>query len=281
MRRCRNLAVMLGLLAVGLLVESCSHANQPPPQAAAAPIPPSPPVSTARIPLPPLAHDPALITNERGILAAQRALTELGYNSGEADGVIGPATRRAIQAFQKDHALAEDGRLTIALANMLANLVAQPSKSPSITVAGGDSVIFSDGSVDSAPRERIVQWDHEGERAIVAVRPSTAGWPPAARAGLEWATTHALDESNGPVVQWSSTGVAQHFEIHVSSALSAHETSVAGAGQSCRHYELRSSDPVRHFPAIACKNATGEWYLPHTRIRLARPAIALESQPSH
>jgi len=110
MRRCRNLAVMLGLLAVGLLVESCSHANQPPPQAAAAPILPSPPVSTARIPLPPLAHDPALITNERGILAAQRALTELGYNSGEADGVIGPATRRAIQAFQKDHALAEDGR---------------------------------------------------------------------------------------------------------------------------------------------------------------------------
>jgi len=44
----------------------------------------------------------------------------------------------------------------------------------------GSGRIFSDGSVDSAPRERIVQWDHEGERAIVAVRPSTAGWPPAA-----------------------------------------------------------------------------------------------------
>jgi hypothetical protein len=187
--------------------------------------------------------------------------------------MMGPATRRAIQAFQKDHGLAEDGRLSIALARMLNNLVAQLPKSTSITVAAGDSIVYSDGSIDSAGRERVVQWDQGGSRAVVAVRPATQGWPPAARAGLDWATTHALDGGNGGPVQWSSTGVDQQFEIHVLPALSAREA--ATAGPSCRHFELRDEDASKRYPGLACKDAKGDWYLPHTRIHLARPASAL------
>jgi len=210
-------------------------------------------------------------------MAAQQALTQLGYNTGKADGRNGRSTRRAILAFQKDHGLAEDGRLTFALAKMLTGLVAQLPKSMTVTVAAGDSILYSDGSVDSDSRQRVVQWDQDGSRAIVAVRPSTRAWPPAARAGLDWATTHALDDSGSAPVQWSSTGVDQQFEILVSPALSPREASLAGAGPACRHFELRGGGAVKRYPGLACKDAKGNWYLPHTSIQLARPATALET----
>ena len=44
-------------------------------------------------------------------------------------------TRRAILAFQKDHALVEDGRLTVGVANMLNTLLAQAPKINATTVA--------------------------------------------------------------------------------------------------------------------------------------------------
>jgi peptidoglycan hydrolase-like protein with peptidoglycan-binding domain len=241
----------------------------------------APLAAIAKPPAPVTVPAPDLLTDERAILSAQRALVLLGYSTGKADGVNGPATRRAVQAFQKDHGLAEDGRLTFALAKMLNGLVAQLPNSSPITLAAGDSIIYSDGSVENTGHARVVQWDQEAGRAIVAVRPSTRGWPPAARAGLDWATTHALDDGNG--VQWSSTGVQQQFEIHVYTQLSSREATLAGAGQSCRRFELRAEP--RRYPGLACKDAQGDWYLPHTRIHLARPASVLgtasASDPSH
>jgi peptidoglycan hydrolase-like protein with peptidoglycan-binding domain len=47
-----------------------------------------------------------------GIRALQRHLTRLGYHPGTADGSIGPATRRAIRAFQRRHSMDETGRAT-------------------------------------------------------------------------------------------------------------------------------------------------------------------------
>ncbi len=41
--------------------------------------------------------------------AIQSKLNELGYNCGEADGSIGPKTKEAIKAFQKDKGLEVDG----------------------------------------------------------------------------------------------------------------------------------------------------------------------------
>jgi hypothetical protein len=46
------------------------------------------------------------------IMAAQKALTKLGYGALKSDGVIGPGTRQAIEKFEKDRKLAVTGELS-------------------------------------------------------------------------------------------------------------------------------------------------------------------------
>jgi len=46
----------------------------------------------------------------------QAGLTDLGYNPGPIDGVMGPQTRSAIRTYQRDHGLQVDGRATEGLA---------------------------------------------------------------------------------------------------------------------------------------------------------------------
>ena len=43
------------------------------------------------------------------VIALQRNLAELGFDAGTPDGVVGPATRRAIRAFQQQQTLIADG----------------------------------------------------------------------------------------------------------------------------------------------------------------------------
>jgi hypothetical protein len=45
------------------------------------------------------------------IMQAQQKLSALGYDLGAADGLLGPRTRQALQAFQRDHELAITGTL--------------------------------------------------------------------------------------------------------------------------------------------------------------------------
>jgi peptidoglycan hydrolase-like protein with peptidoglycan-binding domain len=45
-----------------------------------------------------------------GTRAIQRRLAELGYKPGPVDGLVGPRTRAAIRAFERDHGLAETGQ---------------------------------------------------------------------------------------------------------------------------------------------------------------------------
>ena len=118
-------------------------------------------------------------------------------------------------------------------------------------------------------------------RDLVAIRPSTASWPSAARTGLDWALTSALEApAPAPPVQWSSTGIAQHFEIHVFAPLSPSEAGLAGGnGPLCRRFELvRTNGAARHYPGIACKDAKGVWYLPGSRTALATPAAGLSNR---
>ena len=49
------------------------------------------------------------------IRQVQRTLTDMGYDPGPVDGAMGPSTRRAIQAYQKDNGIEEDGSVTQAL----------------------------------------------------------------------------------------------------------------------------------------------------------------------
>jgi len=268
----KNCSLPVFILSLALFASACSH---PAPQLAQPSTSPPPAVTQASVPAVARA-EPEPINDERAVAAAQRALLQLGYNAGKADGIMGAATRRAIFAFQKDHSLAEDGRLTPALIAMLNTLAAQMPRTNATLVAAGDMMIFGDGVIETVSSEHTVPWDEEGGHNLVAIRPSTAGWPQAARAGLDWATTHALDVAGAPAVQWSSTGVDQHFDIYVSPALSPREAALAGkTASSCRHFELRGDGPQKRYPGVACRDAKGSWYLPHTRIRLARPATGL------
>ena len=54
------------------------------------------------------------------VIAAQRALTKLGYGPIKNDGVIGPGTRQAIERFERDRKLAVTGELSPRTARALA-----------------------------------------------------------------------------------------------------------------------------------------------------------------
>lgn len=263
-------SVLLSVLLAALLLSSCSQKQNPPldstPGVAAQPA--SWPVPTLPVAEP--------IADERIVLAAQRGLAALGYSVGVIDGIMGPATRQAILAFQKDRGLSQDGRLTQALTTLISNLAAQAPKIATTTILAGDVLLFGDGSKEVSKNSRVVSWDLASKRGLVAIRPSTAGWPQAAQAGLDWAISHALETSGSPI-SWSSTGVERQFEIVATSVLSARESALAGTNaQSCRHFELREGP--RHYPAIVCREANGEWYFLRSQIRLAHPAKMVGSQ---
>jgi peptidoglycan hydrolase-like protein with peptidoglycan-binding domain len=64
----------------------------------------------------------------KGVADVQRALARLGYDPGKADGVLGPRTRRAIEAYQRAHGRTADGRPTLDLLNALRDSVARAGK---------------------------------------------------------------------------------------------------------------------------------------------------------
>lgn len=54
----------------------------------------------------------------------------------------------------------------------------------------------------------IEQQTPSGLHDLIAVRPNTVNWPVAARSGLDWAISSALDNPGNAPIEWSSTGVA-------------------------------------------------------------------------
>lgn len=55
------------------------------------------------------------MSSKQLVVEVQKSLRRLGYNPGPADGVPGPATGRAILAYQKDQGLPQDNRINTAL----------------------------------------------------------------------------------------------------------------------------------------------------------------------
>jgi len=48
------------------------------------------------------------------VVRVQAALMRKGYYNGDIDGILGPATRAALTAYQKDEGLSDTGRMDIA-----------------------------------------------------------------------------------------------------------------------------------------------------------------------
>jgi hypothetical protein len=125
-----------------------------------------------------------------------------------------------------------------------------------------------------SPRLGVViqQQTSSGFRDLIAVRPNTVNWPVAARSGLDWALSSALDSPGNASIEWSSTGVAPHFEIKAWGRLSGGDFGLSEdlANAPCRRFELTESDKVS-YPGIACQTLAGTWVLPSSRTVIARP----------
>ncbi len=82
-----------------------------------------------RAPAPPADDDPIEIPDRldplesapsAGVIrGVQQDLRKLGYDAGTADGILGPGTRAAIRAYQRDSGAPADGRITIELIECL------------------------------------------------------------------------------------------------------------------------------------------------------------------
>ncbi len=143
------------LLAIALLavfLTACSNQTQTTTTTPVEPAPATPPVK----PRPPA--DPQ-------VLAAQKALAQLGYYRGQLDGISGPKTRRAVSDYQSDVGLTPDGSVTRDLVARLAEPSAPSAHRGDHSVESplyetGDVYIYTDGSVEtvvSADRQ-VVAW---------------------------------------------------------------------------------------------------------------------------
>ena len=246
------------IAAPALILAACMTPPKPAPAPAPAAPPPTPPVAAVELPPPPAPpSDPYLVKNKAAILQVQKALA----------------------AFQKDRGLPENPKLTLGLADKIRS--AADAGRVTVTVLAvrpGDFLVYSDGEEEVASAGRDTTWETDQPHALVAIRPAMGGWPAAAKAGLDWALTHALEtESRNPII-WSSTGVDQQFEIRTYPSLTQREAGLVGGDpSSCRRFELKSEVPPARYPGIACRDPDGTWYIPHSTVRLARPAAELST----
>jgi len=94
---------------------------------------------------------------------------------------------------------------------------------------------------------------------LVAIRPGGRGWPPAARAGLDWALQHALESmSSEEQIEWSSSAVETRVTIK------PHAPFERGDGKTCRNFvQIWADKRVRHsYPGTACREGEGRWQIP-------------------
>jgi peptidoglycan hydrolase-like protein with peptidoglycan-binding domain len=63
----------------------------------------------------PAPQAPRTVVIDNTITSVQQVLADLGYDPGPADGAMGASTKTAIEAFQKDRKIAQDGRITPSL----------------------------------------------------------------------------------------------------------------------------------------------------------------------
>ncbi|MBI1731269.1 MAG: peptidoglycan-binding protein [Gammaproteobacteria bacterium] len=60
--------------------------------------------------------------NTEAVANVQSRLVYLGYDPGPVDGIYGPRTAKAIRAYQRDHGLGVDGRVTATLEDHITSM---------------------------------------------------------------------------------------------------------------------------------------------------------------
>ena len=193
------------------------------------------------------------------VLAAQKALAELGYYRGQLDGISGPKTRRAVSDYQQDVGLTPDGTVTRDLVARLAEPSAPAAPRADHSGQGplyetGDVYIYTDGSVEtvvSADRQSVAWQNGRGSRwaspfdftlatgqenGITVQQPLS--WPLTVGA----VSTYAVKSAAGAADPWQCA-VEQREKISVAAGtfdtykiLCHPEGDASGAGQSRAWY---------------------------------------------
>jgi peptidoglycan hydrolase-like protein with peptidoglycan-binding domain len=123
-------------------------------------------------PTPQFTYDPA-------VQRAQKFLAELGYEVGKADGKLGPRTAAALEAFQRDHALARTKQAdepTLAKLEeeakraAIAKLTAAPTATPAALAAAAAKAQATSGTAAPATTTAALPVRRSGEPQVLVVR---------------------------------------------------------------------------------------------------------------
>ncbi|MCI0429013.1 MAG: peptidoglycan-binding protein, partial [Rhodospirillales bacterium] len=150
------------IVAIGLLLQACALLPQAEP-------PPSPSTRPA-----PVIASKQRPTDAIDIKEAQRALLELGYYEAGVDGIVGPKTKAAVRAFQRNRKLQITGDLTPDLVRTIVNSAAGARQRLSSFIGlaqpvyeSGDQFHYTDGTSEtvlSLEDGRVVWESSDGTR---------------------------------------------------------------------------------------------------------------------
>ncbi len=135
-----------------------------------------PPVYSPPVYSPPV-YAPAPPRPSASLMETQRSLAQLGYDPGPVDGLPGPRLTEAVQAFQRDHEQAANGRLsgeTIGAIREAARVhetqvVPVPSSAPPSAPPLGQS----SGPAPAFDASRYAPPAASGSRPTLSVKPSS------------------------------------------------------------------------------------------------------------
>lgn len=128
----------------------------------------------------------------------QNALTELGYQPGTADGIFGPRTKSAIQAFQRDIGVSQDGMATRQLLDRInAELSSRQRQGASILPAPVRSL---NGTPNQRMQASSVQTAIELNAPSISPREqaaieNTCGWRRSSRGPTDYRNCVAAEEA--------------------------------------------------------------------------------------
>lgn len=161
------------------------------------------------------------------ISSVQLELSGLGYNVGVVDGMMGPKTRAAIEAYQNAHGLPVDGMVTESLlrdlkaANMVA-LAVEETVSPEFSDSTPDIEDIAE-QIRNDPETRIVMWgtkllEHRGDILFMVKEdePFTGiTFEEHENGNTKSEFNYVSGELNGPATLFYENGRKQSMAMHV------------------------------------------------------------------
>lgn len=143
---------------------------------------------------PPVSLVQSTLIGREEIAEAQQILSELGYEPGPVDGLMGPNAKRAIQQFQRDQRVAVDGVASPQLLEQLRSMVAARQFEP--VVAGTDQPVSF-----GLPQQRDVQAPAAAAAPAAPVPAATDGNDAVQAALFGWALAQNPESATVPQYQ--------------------------------------------------------------------------------